>query len=252
MSDNKQRFSDRVDHYVSYRPGYPVEMLDFLYKEVGFGSAASVADIGSGTGIFTKLLLDRGSAVFAVEPNREMRSAAESMLSDYERYVSVDGSAEETTLEAQSVGAIVSAQAFHWFDIPLAKREFGRILRPGGYTALVWNRRSTDADAFAVEYDALLKRYGNDYEKVNHKNLRHEHFAAFFANGAYERAAFPHRQPYDLDGLKGRTMSASYCPLPGEPGYEPLMDALDELFARTARDGVIAFEYETEVFYGQI
>jgi len=250
MSDNKRLFSDRVDHYVMYRPGYPVEAIDFLYDTLGFGSAGTIADIGAGTGIFTQLLLERGSAVYAIEPNPEMRGAAESRLSAYERFRSVDGSAEETTLADHAVGAIVCAQAFHWFDIPLAKREFGRILRPGGYSALVWNRRSTDVDEFASAYDALLRRYGKDYEKVNHKNLRHEHFAAFFLNGAYERAVFPHRQQYDLDGLKGRTMSSSYCPLPGEPGYEPLMAALDELFARAARNGVVAFEYETEVFYG--
>lgn len=252
MSDNKERFSDRVDHYVLYRPGYPVEAIDFLYEEIGFGSAGTIADIGSGTGIFTKLLLERGSDVIAVEPNREMRSAAEARLSSYERYRSVDGSAEETTLPDDAVGGIVCAQAFHWFDIPRAKREFGRILRPGGVAALVWNRRLTDVGAFAAEYDALLRRYGNDYEKVNHKNLRHEHFAAFFADGAYERAVFSHRQPYGLESLKGRTMSSSYCPLPGEPGYEPLMAALDELFARTAADGVVAFEYETEIYYGHV
>ncbi|WP_309122992.1 class I SAM-dependent methyltransferase [Paenibacillus sp.] len=252
MSDSKQRFSDRVDNYVRYRPGYPVEAIDFLYERLGFGEAESIADIGAGTGIFTKLLLERGSSVVAVEPNPDMRRAAEAALSSYERYRSTDGSAEETSLADDAVDGIVSAQAFHWFDIPRVKREFGRILKPGGYTALVWNRRLTDTDDFAVEYDASLKRYGHDYEKVNHKNIQHEHFVSFFKEGEYEKAVFRHRQPYDLEGLKGRTLSSSYCPLPGEANYEPLMAALDELFARTSRDGFIAFEYETEVFYGQV
>jgi len=252
LNDSKRIFSDRVDNYVLYRPGYPVEALDFLYDRLGFAQASTIADVGSGTGIFTKYLLDRGNEVFAVEPNPDMRRAAESKLSGYERFRSVDGAAEGTTLADGAVEGIVSAQAFHWFDIPAAKREFARILKPEGYAALVWNRRRNDVGRFAKEYEGLLKRYGRDYEKVNHNNLGHEQFASFFRNGAYEKASFPHLQPYDAEGLKGRTLSASYCPLPGEANYEPLMAALDDLFARTAKDGTVAFEYVTEVYFGHV
>ena len=252
MKDSKELFSDRVEQYQAYRPGYPEEALRFLYEALDFASAALVADIGSGTGIFTRALLERGSAVVAVEPNREMRRAAEAALSGYPGFRSVDGAAEATTLGDGSVDRIVSAQAFHWFDIPGAKREFARILKPDGIVALVWNRRRTDAGPFAEAYERLLRTYGREYERVNHTNLKHEDFASFFRDGAYEKRTFAHRQTYDKEGLKGRTMSSSYCPLPGESNFEPMMAELERLFDETQRDGVVAFDYATDIFYGKV
>jgi predicted RNA methylase len=67
--NSKERFSNRVDTYVKFRPSYPKEAVDVLYDIVGMRSNHIVADIGAGTGIFSKLLLERGSQVIAVEPN---------------------------------------------------------------------------------------------------------------------------------------------------------------------------------------
>lgn len=78
--ENKERFTNRVDKYVKYRPSYPKEAIDYLYTVVGFQQQSEVADIGAGTGIFSRLLLERGSRVTAVEPNQAMREAAELAL----------------------------------------------------------------------------------------------------------------------------------------------------------------------------
>lgn len=128
--DPTRRFSDRVENYVRYRPGYPRALLECLAREHGLDPAHAVADIGSGTGILSELLLRNGNAVFGVEPNAEMRAAAERLLRGQAKFHSVDGRAEATTLPTASVDWITAAQAFHWFDVSAARREFRRILRP--------------------------------------------------------------------------------------------------------------------------
>src|SRR5438132_418303 len=127
-----ERFTDRVDDYAKYRPHYPQAVFDLLRDELGFQPGTIVADIGSGTGISTKPLLDLGCTVYAVEPNAAMRRAAEQGLGENPRLTNIAGTAEETTLAENSVDAIVSAQAFHWFDAAQTRREFERILRPNG------------------------------------------------------------------------------------------------------------------------
>lgn len=250
--DSKVRFSNRVDAYVKYRPDYPREAIDYLYGPIGMRTESEIADVGAGTGIFSKLLLDRGSRVTAVEPNPEMREAAERELGDRPNFRAVAGAAEDTGLPERSADFIVCAQAFHWFDREAAQAEFRRILRPGGRVVLVWNSRLTEGTPFLEEYERLLLRYGTDYAKVNHRNISVDALRAFFKEGTMEKAVFPNRQIFDYDGLSGRLRSSSYSPPPGSPGYEPMMAALKELFARHQQDGVVFFDYETEVYSGEV
>ena len=118
------RFSDRVEDYVRYRPGYPAEVVDLLRKECGLRLSHIIADIASGTGAFTRLLLENGNRVFAVEPNSEMREAGNRLLGNFDQLTSVSGTAEETTLASASVDFVTAAQAAHWFDRSRARGEF--------------------------------------------------------------------------------------------------------------------------------
>ena len=154
--DNKERFSDRTGHYVKHRPGYPKEAVDFMYGTVGLRETSVIAEIGAGTGIFTELLLERGSEVMAVEPNAAMRRAAVAKLVDAARVRWSAGSAEETGLPDASADFVVCAQSFHWFDRQAARKEFARILRPGGKTVLLWNSRRTKGTPFLEQFEALL------------------------------------------------------------------------------------------------
>ena len=163
ISDPTQRFSDRVDNYVRYRPDYPRGVLDILREGAGLTPAAVIADIGSGTGISTALFLQNGNPVFAVEPNGEMRGAAEKWLQTDPRFHSVDGRAEATTLPGASVDFIVAAQACHWFDLEKTRAEFRRILRPVGWVVLLCNRRLKHTTPFLRDYEALLRTYATDY-----------------------------------------------------------------------------------------
>jgi SAM-dependent methyltransferase len=244
------RFSSRVADYVRFRPSYPAAMIAWLAKECGLTSDSIVADVGSGPGVLAKLLLEEGCAVYAVEPNAEMRAAGEVLLRGYPRFHSVAGHAEATTLEPASIDLVTAAQAFHWFDPEKTRQEFSRILRPPGWVALVWNQRLVTGDPFLVGYEALLQRFAPEYREVDHRRIDAEAIRRFFGHSHWRKASFANRQEFDLDGIKGRTRSASYTPQPGAPGYEPMMAELKQLFAATAQDGQVTFAYETNVYAG--
>jgi SAM-dependent methyltransferase len=249
--DSKIRFSNRVDNYVKYRPSYPKEAIDFLYQDLGFTDQSTIADIGSGTGIFTKLLLLQGSVVQAVEPNTEMRLAAEAQLSDFGNFFSIQGTAENTQLESQSVDFIVSAQAFHWFDRKLAKIEFTRILRPRGKVVLVWNHRHSNHSPFDQAYENLLLKFGKDYEQVKHTNIEDSVFEELFKDGIYMKKTFANSQNFDFEGLKGRLLSSSYSPVQGEANYEEMIEALLAIFEQYKENNIVTFYYDTEIYVGE-
>jgi len=140
-----ERFSNRVDNYIKYRPGYPQAVIETLAAECGLTSQSVIADIGSGTGILAEMFLKNGNAVTGVEPNREMREAGERLLSAYPRFTSVDGRAEATGLADASVDFVTAGQSLHWFDLKASRREFRRILKPSGWVAIVWNDRRDES-----------------------------------------------------------------------------------------------------------
>jgi len=251
-SDPTKRFSDRVDNYVKYRPGYPHQVLTYLKEECHLSPGAIIADVGAGTGIFTKLLLDEGYAVQAVEPNQPMLAAAKLTLSGYENFIPVDGIAEATTLDENSVDCIVCAQAFHWLNNGRTRVEFERILKPGCKAALIWNNRSVNADDFLKAYDALLKSNSVDYNKVNHQNVSDIDFKAFFKDGVYQLKKFANEQVFDEEGLIGRAFSSSYVPPEGSEEGKKFLVMLQDIFSEYNVDGKVVFRYDTEVYTGEV
>lgn len=252
MKASTERFSDRVRQYARYRPAYPAAALDLLQREFGL-AGRRVADIGAGTGIFSAALLERGARVAAVEPNREMREAAEHRLGGRaEGFTSHAGTAEASGLAAASVDLVVAAQAFHWFDRDRARREFRRILVPGGGVALLWNERVLDTTAFLRGYERLLRDHAPEYGVVDHRDIGADAVAAFFAPGPVSLGEFVNRLDLDYAGLEGRLLSSSYAPLPGHPRHEPMLTELRRLFQRCEIDGRVTMEYRTRVFYGRL
>jgi SAM-dependent methyltransferase len=252
MTDSTRRFSSRVDNYVKYRPSYPPEVVALLAAECKLTPGALVADIGAGTGLLAELFLKNGNHVFGVEPNREMREAGERLLSDYPQYTSVDGTAEATTLPNSSVDLIAAGQAFHWFDRERSRVEFARILRPGGWVALIWNERRIDSTPFLAAYEQLLRSYSSEYETLNHRQVDQQMIAAFFKAGTYKMQTFENRQIFDFAGVRGRLLSSSYTPEPSQPSYQPMLDELAAIVGTHQIDGKVAFEYDTNVYYGQL
>ncbi|MBI2212471.1 MAG: methyltransferase domain-containing protein [Acidobacteria bacterium] len=246
-----ERFSDRVDDYVRYRPGYPPQVVALLRELTGLAPGWRVADIGSGTGISTAVFLDGGHEVFAVEPNDEMREAAEARLGTRAGFHSVAGTAEATGLASGSIDLVVAAQAFHWFDRDAARSEMERILRPEGWVALIWNVRQTETSDFLRELEALLLDYSIDYARVRHENVTDEVVRTFLPRD-YGKRTVEHAQDFDLDGLRGRIASASYVPAPGHPAHGPLFAELEQLFERRQNDGRVRIAYDAVVHAGRL
>lgn len=249
MKDPTQRFSNRVENYVKYRPGYPTEILKLFRGEMNLTSSSVVADVGSGTGISTKLFLENGNPVFGVEPNEPMRRAAEEVLKHYPNFTSIDGTSTKTNLPETSVDLITAFQAFHWFEGDKTRDEFKRILKPGGYVALVWNERQTDTNEFLIDYEKFLLKFATDYTKVRHENTGEEELGKFFEKG-FAVEVFQNEQILDFAGLKGRVLSSSYMPAADDAGYEPMIEELKTLFTKYREQDRITILYDTRVNYG--
>jgi ubiquinone/menaquinone biosynthesis C-methylase UbiE len=173
MTSTVERFSNRVENYAKYRPGYPPAMLEFFKDHLGLTPDSVIADIGSGTGLSAKLFLENGNVVYGVEPNAGMRASAEGSLIEFKNFRSIDGTSTETTMDDESVDFIIAAQAFHWFDPHPTRGEFQRILKPNGYVALIWNERRLDSTPFS-KYEQLLLKYAIDYQGPSRKCKRRE------------------------------------------------------------------------------
>jgi ubiquinone/menaquinone biosynthesis C-methylase UbiE len=251
MSDTVERFSDRVENYVKYRPNYPKEILDLFRGEMNLENDSTIADIGSGTGISAKLFLENDCRVFGIEPNTAMREAAETFLKDFPNFKSINGTAENTNLQDETVDFVVAAQAFHWFDRTKTRNEFKRILRGRGFVALMWNERQLDSSAFLRDYERLLIEFGTDYETVRHENITRETLQDFFQTN-FERKTFSNAQAVDFEGLKGRMLSSSYMPTTENPRFSQMLENLETLFAQHRENGKIEILYDTNIFYGQI
>ena len=246
-----ERFSNRVENYVKYRPTYPKSILDLFCSEMNLQNNSIVADIGSGTGISARLFLENGNTVFGVEPNRAMREAAERLLQNFPNFKSVNGTAENTGLQSESIDFIVAAQAFHWFDRMKTRVEFKRILRDKGFVVLMWNERQLDSTAFLRGYEKLLIEFGTDYEIVRHENITKETLRDFFQTD-FDLKIFQNAQSVDFEGLKGRMLSSSYVPTAENSRFSQMLEKLETLFAEHRENGKIEILYDTKIFYSQI
>ena len=242
--DPTKRFSSRVGNYVLYRPGYPKELLDLLARECGLTADSRIADIGSGTGLLSALLVDSGCEVFGVEPNREMRLAGEQALAGQARFHSVNGRSEATTLADGSIDIVTAAQAFHWFEPEATRAEFRRILKPGAWVILVWNERAK-IPGLMTEYEELVRGYAAERPHVKGAELDR-----FFTTWRLE--VLPNSQELDLEGFRGRFLSSSQSPMPGQEHYESAVARIEALFRKYQQDGRVSLAYDTEVYFGTV
>ncbi|MFX1323052.1 MAG: class I SAM-dependent methyltransferase [Promethearchaeota archaeon] len=246
LQDPKKRFSSRVKDYIKYRPGYPQAIIDFLKEENILRDNSVVADIGSGTGILSKLFLKNGNKVYGIEPNHDMRKAAERLISKYDNFISINGSAEKTGLKEKTIDLITAGQAFHWFDIEKTKREFKKIINPNGYIVLIWNNRKKLGDSFSNDYENLVLKYGTDYKEVRKNEKKVDEFYK------YHKKIFYNYQDLDYDGFKGRLLSTSYIPLEDNPRFFNMLKDLKKIFLKYQKNGIVRLEYNTEVYYGRL
>jgi ubiquinone/menaquinone biosynthesis C-methylase UbiE len=244
--DSKERFSGRAEVYAKHRPQYPQEAIERIFSET---SARTIADVGSGTGKLTRLLLAKGAKTYAVEPNKSMRGEAEKELSGEPGFVSIDGSAEDTSLPDGSVDLVTAAQAFHWFDKEKCKAEFKRILKPGGQCALIWNSRTSSTE-FLKGYQEAMDRLKGDFALVSHGKATDEKSLDLFFDAGRKSFSYRWSSPASFESVWGRALSSSYSPAPGHPNHEPLKSAIADLFEKHQKDGFVEWEYETSLIIG--
>jgi SAM-dependent methyltransferase len=251
--NNTKRFTDRAENYRKYRPDYPAAVIEVLKKKCGLSTDFVIADIGSGTGIFAKLLLPYVRMVYAIEPNAEMRKAAEEeLLSSYKNFFSLDATAEDTKLESSSIDLVTAATAFHWFDTQKTKEEFRRILKEPKWVVLIWNEKNTQRNELQIAYDSILNKYAPDYGKRRHKNIDALSIGEWYALGRSECITFRNDHTISWEGLQGRFLSSSYAPQKGQPNHEQAMEELRSAYMRYAREGAVVLEYTTKLYVGTI
>jgi len=181
-----------------------------------------------------------------------MPAAAEKSLGHDHRFHSVAGTAENTGIEARCVDLITATQAFHWFDRTAARAEFQRISRPGGWVAVTWNERLRGPDPFHAGYERIVRRWGTDYEKVDHSLIGNAEMSRFFAPAQLESKEFANAQVLDWEGLKNRLLSSSFAPNLRSPDCAPMLVQLEALFRATSESGRVTLQYRTLVYYAQL
>lgn len=250
LEDSVKRFTNRVENYVKYRPHYPSEVITYLKDNFGLKNSDVIADIGSGPGISSEHFLSNGNKVYGVEPNDLMREAAEMNFADNDNFISIKGTAEDTTLKDASVDMVIAGQAFHWFNKSKCKIEFKRILKQNGHVVLMWNEK-LNTEGLMNSYYSLLDKYGTDYQMVRHEDVDDDAIAKFFSPSPMNKVTFVHYHELDYDGLEGRLLSSSYIPLEGEV-FKKMINELKEIFEKHSVDGKVKMAYETNVYCGTL
>lgn len=240
---NEEIFSGKADVYDRYRPSYPKELIDWLYEKT---HAASVADIGAGTGKFTACLVEKPWDITAVEPNGDM---LEKLRKNLPHIRIVNAPAEDTGLAAGSVDLVTAATAFHWFDKEKFKAECLRIFTPGGRLALVWNNHGKND--FSCERDRIFLKYCGTCnsitggEEEGDRFLRNEYFSEM------EFFAAPNNVPMDEEGFVGYSLSHSYSLKEGDEGYGEFAAELHTAFKKYEKDGIAEMPFRTTCYLGR-
>lgn len=250
---NEDKFNGMGKIYSKYRPSYAVNFIDYLFTDVGISQSSTIADIGSGTGILTRQLLEKGSKVYGVEPNVDMRIIAEANLKNFSKFISVNGNAENTTIADNSVDYITVAQAFHWFDREKFKKECQHILNHEGKVILVWNTRDNKNELVMENYEVNRKYCPNfkGFSDGMYGKTNEDDFSDFF-NGKYETKVFINNLIFDMDGFIGRNLSASYALKSNDAQYNNYINELKKIYKKYSNNGQLIMPNLTRSYVGKV
>ena len=254
MEDTYSHYSRIVENYSRYRPRYPRQLVEWLQAECGLSPTQMVADIGAGTGQLAELFLQHGNRVYAVEPNLEMRLAAEQNLRDYPLFTSVAGTAEATTLADHSIDLITVGNAFHWFNHAQVRQEFVRILIPHGWVVLIWNLERNNGSPFAMAFEQFWQKYIDPNARFIRfsERKRPDYLAHFFGADNLKEKTLDNYQVCDFEALKGLMLSFLKAPQPDDPRHPAMVDELRAMFDQYQEAGTVTLEYDTAIVYGQL
>lgn len=242
---NEQKFTGKAELYEKFRPGYPDELIGFLYNNTEY---KAVADIGAGTGKFTRCLLKKPWKITAVEPNDDMRGILERIPG----ITVVNAPAENTGLAEHSVGLVTAAQSFHWFEEELFKIECRRILTENGRVAIVWN--SFIDEGLARRQTEICKMCCPDFSGGRTGKRSSEEGDRFLRGGYFselEVVEYKSERVFDRDSFIGETLSRSYALKSGQPNYERLINELDRAFSEFEIGGKAVVKCNTTLYFGK-
>lgn len=245
-TDSVNRFNNRVSKYAIYRPDYPETIFPFLEHELGLTKDMALLDIGSGTGLFSKHLLEKNYRLTCLEPNDEMRFFAEKDLAKFPNFTSKKATGEQTGIESNSIDCIFVAQAFHWLDPNAAKKEFFRVLKPNGKIVICWIL-TNQTSLFLKKYEELRQTFAINYRPVRRNN--EEVIKNFYSPLAFSKRVFHFESFIDFDSLKGLLLSVSFMPQEGQPGYEQMIETLTMLFERFNKNGLVELKYDLPIYW---
>jgi ubiquinone/menaquinone biosynthesis C-methylase UbiE len=243
-------YSTKAEKYAKYRWDYAPQAIQTIFDITGISAEAAIADVGAGTGILTRHFVNRVKQVFAIEPNPAMREIAMKVLGHYPSFQAIDGTAEATTLADGSVDLITVAQAIHWFQPELARAEFLRILKPGGWLAILRNY-STGNEIIAAMATVLTAENGVDtaYEA---KLPERKPLSFYYGHEQFRQYDFPFTLQESWEGFAGSWVSAASMPDEDHPLYPQFEQGMREVFDRFSEGGVLAVHGVTELVLGQI
>lgn len=251
LIDSKSFYLGKAVNYSKYRPDYPVQLFELLKQEYNLNENQIVAELGAGTGKFSKIISNYVKKVYAIEPNQDMlNQGIEYCNNTNVEYVL--GSAENTNLKEHSIDIVFAVQSFHWFNKENTKNEVRRILKENGLFAIVWNDWEDENNEFSQVYFKYISDWKTKVtgQKYQHKNV--EERKNFFKNQSYNTYSVVHSRQYSFEDLLGLTKSLSYAPKENETYYEEFIRGVKDIFDRYSKNGYVAFDFHTEIFIGEI
>lgn len=250
---NEDKFNNLADIYEKYRPSYPEEYVKYIIRECNLNEESIVADIGAGTGILTRQLLENNLKVIGVEPNTDMRKILKK-LEINKNFKAVEGSAEHTNLKENSIDLIVVAQAFHWFDKQKFKEECKRILKPNGKVWILWNQVD-ETKEIVKEQKEVDDKYTNRFQEVTGiltANKKEEQINGFFKDNLYETKVVDNPLENDKERFIGNNLSRSYALKKEDINYKNYIKAFEKIFDKYSKNGKVIVPNKTYGYLGQV
>lgn len=239
--DSKEKFTFKSRIYDTYRPKYSEQFIDSIIDDYPISHFDKIADIGAGTGILTQQLLRIGCEIFAIEPNKEMRKIAENKFLNEKKCHVINGSAEKTTLNDNSIDLIIVAQAFHWFEIQSFKKEFLRISKRNK-AILVWNTKKT-SQPYIAELEEVNQKYCKDFKGFS-GGIKVDEISSFFDNH-YIKKVFENNLRMKRQNFINGILTGSYTPNKEDKGYDEYVQKVEDIFEKYCKDNELIIENDT-------
>jgi ubiquinone/menaquinone biosynthesis C-methylase UbiE len=244
----QEGFSREAASYGRGRPEYPQQLVAWLQQALQLGPGGRVVDLGAGTGKFTRLLLQTGASVVAIEPVDAMRAQ---LLQNFPGVTALAATAQAMPLAEASVDAVVCAQAFHWFASHEALQEIARVLRPGGKLGLVWNVRDESVD-WVAELTRIMAPHEGDTPRFHSGDWRRLFPSEKFSQLQETTVAHQHvgkAQAVIVDRVLSVSFIAALPPQARAHVAEQLADLITS-HPQLRQQPLIGFPYLTHAFCG--